>query len=117
MSFSEKLADRVRARLADQANVSEKKMFGGLAFLVNEKMCVNVSGDRLMCRFDPLRREEVEARGGYQPMIMKGREYKGYCYVEPEGFKHRRDFEYWILLCLDFNHKAKKSPNKKSKKK
>ena len=115
MAFEEKLAVKVRNRLARLDSVREKKMFGGLAFLVNEKMCINVSGNRLMCRFDKSRSEEVEARTGYQPMIMKGRRYSGYCYVEPEGFAHKDDFEYWVKLCLDFNSKAKKSPKKKNR--
>lgn len=113
MAFDEKLADRVRTRLATLESVGEKKMFGGLAFLLNGKMCINISGDRLMCRFDPERTEEVQARTGYQPMIMKGKKYKGYCYVEPDGFRLKRDFEYWVLLCLDFNSRAKKSSGKK----
>ena len=48
-------------------------------------------------------------------MIMKGRQYEGYVYVSEEGFKSKKDFEYWIGLCLDFNKKAKAS--KKTKKK
>jgi hypothetical protein len=56
-------------------------MFKGLAFLVNGKMCVNVSGDELICRFDPARDDEVAERNGFQPMIMKGEQLRGYCYV------------------------------------
>jgi hypothetical protein len=87
-------------------DVEEKKMFRGLAFMVNGKMCVNVSNDNLMCRFDPDQSQEVLSRKGFLPMIMKGKEYKGYCYVEPIGLKSKKDFEFWINLCIDFNHKA-----------
>ena len=89
--------------------IQEKKMFGGLAFMVNGKMCINASGENLMCRFDPTLTEELAEEIGFLPMIMKGKEYKGYCYVEPAGFKNKRDFEFWINLCLDFNDSAKSS--------
>lgn len=48
-------------------------------------------------------------------MIMKGKEYKGYCYVEPAGIKNKKDLEFWIALCLDFNDKAKSSKTRKKK--
>ena len=88
-------------------------MFRGLVFMVNGKMCINVSGENLMCRFDPDREEEVAEKAGFQPMIMKGKTYKGYCFVNPVGFKSKKDFEYWINLCLDYNKKAKASKKKK----
>lgn len=111
MAYNTKLADRVREYLARVPNIQmeDKKMFGGLAFMVNGKMCVNVSGENLMCRFDPGLLEEISQRKGFQKMIMKGKEYKGYCYVSPEGFKTENDFEFWIKLCLSFNNQAKSS--------
>lgn len=115
MAYSTKLANRVRAYLAGVSTITveEKEMFSGLAFLVNDKMCVNVSGDDLMCRFDPALYADVAERPGYQPMIMRGRQLKGYCYVSEEGYKSKKDFEYWIKICLDFNAKAKSSKKKK----
>jgi hypothetical protein len=115
MAFNTKLADRVREYLFQVKGITieEKKMFRGLAFLVNDKMCVNVSGDNLMCRFDPLLTDLVAERKGYIPVIMKGREMKGYCYVEPGGYKIKKDFEYWMSICLGFNEKAKSSKKKK----
>jgi TfoX/Sxy family transcriptional regulator of competence genes len=114
MSYDIKLADRIREYLVEfpQLNIDEKKMFSGLAFMVNEKMCVNVSGDKLMCRFDPDLQEEVSEKTGYEPMIMKGKELKGYCYVDSIGFKSKKDFEYWLNLCLDYNKRAKSSKKK-----
>jgi len=111
MAYDTKLADRIRQCLAafPKLKVEEKKMFSGLTFMVNGKMCVSVSGENLMCRFDPILQEEVAEKNGFQRMIMKGREYKGYCYVSPDGYKAKKDFEYWIKLCLDFNEKAKSS--------
>lgn len=82
-------------------------MFGGLAFMVNGKMCINVSGQNMMCRFDPELTGKLAEKPGFSPMIMKGREYKGYCYVEPLGFKSKEDFEYWVALCLNYNRIAR----------
>ena len=87
MAYSTKLAERIRTHLERIPNikVEEKEMFKGLAFLVNGKMCVNVSGDDLMCRYDPELEAEVAERIGFQPMIMKGKQLRGYCYVSDEG--------------------------------
>lgn len=111
MAYDNNLANRVREYLSVIRNieVEEKKMFGGLAFMINGKMCVNIGEDLLMCRFDPALTEALSERTGFLPMIMKGSEYKGYCYVEPIGYKNRDDFEFWINLCLDYNDKAKSS--------
>lgn len=111
MAYDTKLAERIRNYLLQfpKLKIEEKKMFSGLAFMVNGKMCINVSGENLMCRFDPDLIQDVAEKNGFLPMKMKGREYKGYCYVEPAGFKNKKDFEYWINLCLDYNKKAKVS--------
>lgn len=111
MTYDNNLADRVREFLSTikDIKVEEKKMFGGLAFLVNGKMCVNVGDDLLMCRFDPKLTEKLSERTGFLPMIMKGSEYKGYCYVELIGYRTKKDFEFWVNLCLDFNDSAKSS--------
>jgi len=115
MAYSIQLADRIREFLAAQPNlkIEEKKMFRGLTFMVNDKMCVSVSNNNLMCRFDPALQDEVAERKGFEPMLMKGREYKGYCYVSEEGYSLKKDFEYWLHLCLNFNAKAKATKSKK----
>lgn len=114
-----KLADRVRQLLTaiPRIDIEEKKMFRGLAFMVNNKMCVSVSGENLMCRFDPELQDKVAERKGFQTMIMKGSVYRGYCYVRPEGIQTTKDFEFWVNLCLDFNNKAKSSKRKQAVKK
>jgi hypothetical protein len=113
MAANEKLVNRVREALANIPKVEEKKMFRGVTFMVNGKMCISVSGENLMCRFDPSMQEEVLAKRGVEPMIMKGRKYNGYAYVTPEGFKSKKDFDYWVDLCLAFNNQAKASKKKK----
>ncbi|MBE7171179.1 MAG: TfoX/Sxy family protein [Williamsia sp.] len=112
MAYDEMLAARVRAAVAHLPEVEEKTMFSGLAFMVNGKMCVNVSGNRLMCRFDPALTDVMAERSGFEEMVMKGRVLKGYCYVAPEGFRSKDDFNFWIERCLDFNKHAKASKKK-----
>ncbi len=114
MAYDVKLADDVREYLVNfpEMKVEEKKMFGGLSFLINEKMCVGVSGDRLMCRFNPVLQDQLSEKNGYQPMIMKGREYPGFCYVDPCGYRTKKELERWIDLCLDYNDTAKSSKKK-----
>jgi hypothetical protein len=117
MPYDTILADRVREYLTEftEHKIEEKEMFRGLAFLLNGKMCVNVSGQNLMCRFDPALTEELSSKTGFSQMIMKGKEYKGYCYVEPIGIQNKKDLEFWINLCLDFNDRAKSSKTRKKK--
>ena len=111
MTFDTKLADRIREYLLQFPNlkIEEKKMFRGLTFMINGKMCVSVSGENLMCRFDPDLTQKISEKTGFLAMKMRGKEFKGYCYVEPNGFKTKKDFEFWIKLCLDFNDRAKAS--------
>jgi TfoX/Sxy family transcriptional regulator of competence genes len=115
MAYNTILADRIREYLTKKTSlkIEEKKMFRGLTFMVNGKMCVSVSHNNLMCRFDPVLQDEVAERNGFQPMLMKGREYKGFCYISEIGYQSKKDFEYWLHLCLDFNSRAKASKTKK----
>lgn len=114
MAYNEKLTNRVRAALAQVTNVEEKKMFGGIAFMVNEKMCITVGDDEIMCRLDPALHDILLEKEGCRPVIMRGREYKGFVYVNEEAVKTKKNFDYWISLSLDFNKIAKSS--KKNKK-
>jgi hypothetical protein len=81
MAYSTKLAGRVRTYLDEipKIKIEEKEMFKGLAFLVNGKMCINISGENLMCRYDPALEDEVVERAGFQPMIMRAKQLRGYC--------------------------------------
>lgn len=117
MAYDLQLATRVRAYLSNQPGleVAEKKMFRGLAFIVNGKMCINISGENLMCRFEPELTQEIALRKGFLKMEMRGRVLKGYCYVEPFGFKNAGDFRFWLDLCLSFNDRAKASVRRRRK--
>src|SRR5690242_4647717 len=74
MAYNEQLTNRLREALADLPNVEEKRMFSGITFMINGKMCISAGNDRLMCRIDPAIHEEVVERNGVQTVMMKGRE-------------------------------------------
>jgi len=115
MAYNEKLTNRIREALQKIQNVEEKRMFSGITFMVNGKMCISAGNDRIMCRIDPAIHEEVVKRKGCTTVTMKGREYKGYIYVNEQAIAAKTDFDFWIRLALDFNKVAKASkPAKKS---
>ena len=114
MAYKEKLTNRVREALSHLPNVEEKKMFRGVAFMVNDKMCISAGDDELMFRINPAVHDEALKKKGCRPVIMKGREYKGYVYVNEKSIKSKKDFNFWINLALEFNKRAKAS--KKSNK-
>lgn len=107
MAYSEKLAGKIRQALAHLPEVEEKKMFGGLAFMVGGKLCLTAGADRMMCRIDPDIHETAIKRKGCRAVIMKGREYKGYVYVNEDSVQTKAAFNHWIALALDFNKKAR----------
>jgi len=109
MPYNEKLADRIREALIDVPKVKEKVMFSGVAFLVDDKMCINVGPDRIMCRIDPEIHDQLVEERACRTMIMKGREYKGYILVNEEDVAKKAELDFWIKQCLDFNARAKSS--------
>ncbi len=113
MAYNEKLTARIREALAHLPRVEEKRMFRGVTFMVNGKMCISAGDNKIMCRIDPSIHEEALKRKGSETVKMKGREYKGYVYVSEEGIKTKKDLDYWVQLALDFNKLAKASKKKK----
>lgn len=105
MAYNEGLANRIRKLLSHKAIVDEKKMFGGLAFMVNGKMCITAGTDRIMCRIDPEFHEEMIKKEGCRTVLMRGREYKGYVHVSEAIIQKDDDLLYWVNLALDFNKK------------
>ena len=103
------LIARVRRALARRRGVKEQRMFGGVAFMVNGKMCVTVRNTRLMCRIDPAIHDTVLPRKGARTMVMAGRRYQGYVHIEAPGTRTARDLGYWMKLALDYNKRAKSS--------
>jgi TfoX/Sxy family transcriptional regulator of competence genes len=117
MAYSEKLTSQIREALVDTPKVAEKYMFGGVCFMVNNKMCIGVVKDEMMCRINPEKEEEALEKTGCRPMDFTGRPMKGYVFVDEEGMKSKKDFMYWINLSLDFNKLAKASKKSSKKKK
>ncbi|MCO7219178.1 TfoX/Sxy family protein [Klenkia sp. PcliD-1-E] len=84
MAYDLELAERVRTALADVPDLAEKRMFGGLAFLVGGSMALAVSGNGgLMVRCDPALADELVTRDGVARMVMQGRELAGWVLVDP----------------------------------
>ncbi|MGG7664468.1 TfoX/Sxy family protein [Dyadobacter sp. BHUBP1] len=117
MAFNETLSDRIREALSEQENVIEKRMFGGVCFMVNDKMCVGVIGEDMMCRVGEEAFDSAIERPGCREMDFASRPMKGYVYVSDEGMRTREDFQYWINLCMAYNPQAKASKKKKAIKK
>jgi len=113
MPHSQKLYKRLKQSFANIPNVEEKKMFSGITFMVNGKMCVSVGPDRIMCRIDPKLHDEALKETGTKTVQMKGRDYKGYVYVSEDAVSTKKQLDYWISFSLDFNKKAKASKKKK----
>lgn len=113
MAYNETLANRIRLRFAELPNVAEKEMMGGLTFMYNDKMCVGIIKDELMCRIDPDIHETAVEKIGCRTMDFTKRPMKGYVMIDDNGMKTQKDFDYWINLALDFNKKAKSGKRKK----
>jgi len=114
MAYDEHLADRIR-RVFQERKVpyDEKKMMGGLCFMVNGKMCVGVEKEMLMARIDPDIYNKALKRKGCRQMDFTGKPMKGFVFVEAKGIDMDIDLEYWLGLSLEYNPKAKSSRKKK----
>lgn len=97
MAYDEKLAARIRELVADEKGVAEKKMFGGLAFLVGGHMAVAASGrGGLMVRVDPAESDALVAKTKARVVEMRGREMPGWLRVETDDVKTKRQLESWV---------------------
>ena len=103
MTYDEDLAYRLRELLADQDGITEKRMFGGLAFLLNGNMAVSASRrGGLLVRIDPADAEAALARPHVAPMEMGGRSMAGWITVAPEGLKAKRQLAGWVKRGVNF---------------
>ena len=96
MAYDEKLADRIRRAIGPRDDVTEKKMFGGVAFLLDGKMFCGIVKDDLMVRVGPLRYEAALAEPNVRPMDFTGRPMNGYVYVGPGGSRTVRAIAKWV---------------------
>jgi TfoX/Sxy family transcriptional regulator of competence genes len=102
MAFDEQLADRIRALTRDRPDIAERKMFGGLAFLVRGHMCCGIVGSDLMVRVGPDAFEDALANAHVRPMDFTGRPSKGMVYVAPAGMRTASALRKWIERGLRF---------------
>lgn len=115
MAYNESISNRIREALAEVPDVEEKRMFGGICYMVDGKMCIGVAQDEMMCRIGEDNYEAALERNGCREMVFTGRSMKGYVFVSEEGMRSKKDFDYWIRLCLEFNPRAKDSKKKMKK--
>lgn len=102
MAYNEGLAERLREQLAKRRGVGEKRMFGGLCFLLHGNMVVGIAGDALMVRVGPDAHDAALARPHARPMDFTGRPMKGYVFVDPPGFDSERDLAAWVERAVRF---------------
>lgn len=103
MAHDEHLANRIRALLEGEAGLTEKKMFGGLAFLIGGNMAVAASGQGgLLVRADPETSDGLLAAAGVPPMEMRGRQMQGWLCVDDEVVRAERQLEKWVRLGVGY---------------
>ena len=103
MAYDIDLADRMRDALRDEQGVTEKKMFGGLAFLINGNMSVSASREGgLLLRVDPDETDALLAKPNAEPFAMRGREMQGWLRVAPDGVQTKRQLERWVARGVDY---------------
>jgi TfoX/Sxy family transcriptional regulator of competence genes len=97
VAYDEQLAERLRGLLRGEEGLTEKKMFGGLAFLINGNMSVSASGQGgLLLRVDPAETDALLSEPHAQPFEMRGRSMQGWLRVAPEGLDSERELERWV---------------------
>lgn len=102
MPYNEGLSERIRAALEPVDDVREQKMFGGIAFMVRDKMCVGVTNDNLMVRLGTQGSDAALRRPHTRPMDFTGRPMRGFVFVGLEGLRTRRQLQSWVDLALAY---------------
>jgi len=96
MAYDEGLVERLREIFEDRRDVNEKKMFGGIAFMVRGHMCCGVVGETLMARVGPDEYDQALKTRHVREMDFTGKPMKGFIYIDPEGFESDQDLRYWV---------------------
>ena len=102
MSFDDGLAERIREVFQNRHDVAEKKMFGGLAFMISGHMCCGIIGEKLMLRVGAGQYDELLQKKHASAMDFTGKPMKGMLYIEPEGIAEDQNLSQWIGKALDF---------------
>jgi TfoX/Sxy family transcriptional regulator of competence genes len=99
VAYDEELADRIRELLAGESDLTEKKMFGGLAFLIRGNMAVAASGQGgVLVRVDPVQSDKLVATTNARFMEMRGREMQGWLRIDPEDVRTKRELTKWVTI-------------------
>lgn len=115
MAYDEKLAERIRKVLAGKKSVTEKKMFGGLCFMVGGNMACGIVGDELMVRVGPESYEKFLTEKHAREMDFTGKPMKGMLYVAPAGIAGA-SLKKWVTRATDFAASLPRKPAKKATK-
>ena len=102
MAYSQELLERIRAVLAGRSDVAEKKMFGGVAFMVNGRMACGPHGDRLIVRIGNEATQKHVGRPHVKPMDFTGKVLKSFATIEPEGIRTEAQLRKWVLMAANF---------------
>ncbi|HZD79908.1 MAG TPA: TfoX/Sxy family protein [Actinomycetota bacterium] len=103
MPYEEDLAERIRELIAAEAGVTEKEMFGGLAFLIGGNMAVAASGEGgIMVRVDPAISDRLVATTRARPVVMRGRPMQGWLRVDTQHLRDRRQLSRWVERGVSF---------------
>jgi TfoX/Sxy family transcriptional regulator of competence genes len=103
MAYDEDLADRIRELVAGEADLTEQRMFGGLAFLIGGNMAVAARGQGgVLVRVDPAESDALAATTSARPMEMRGRQMQGWLRVGPEDLRTRRQLAKWVELATTY---------------
>ena len=102
MAYDEGLAERLREVLAGRRGITEKKMFGGLCFLLHGNMVVGISKNELMVRYDRDEHDAVMKMKHVRPMDFTKKPMQGFAFVGPKGFDAQADLEKWVERCLSY---------------
>ena len=102
MGYDEKTAERVRHILSRRRDVVEKRMIGGLSFMLNGSMCCGLIRTGFMVRIGPEARESALTQPHVRPMKFGGRPLAGFVYVEPEGYRTDAELATWVQRGIDF---------------
>lgn len=101
MVYNEKLASRIRKILVTQKGLAEKKMFGGISFMLKGNMCCGVIKNNLVVRVGPERYEKALAEPHVRPMDFTGRPLRGFVFVGPGGYQTDEALMKWVKLAID----------------
>lgn len=112
MPYDEGLAERLREQFQDRSDVEEKKMFGGLCFMLSNHMCCGIVKDTLMARVGPDNYKKCLVKKHTREMDFTGKAMKGMVYVSPQGIESDTDLAEWVDICSSF---VKSLPPKKPK--